>query len=109
MRSAPHRDRGNATILTIIVVLMALPLATLPLVIVGAADARSRAVAAADLIALAGCEHLSALNRYHQTEVVACTDDGISVSVQTRTRIPWVEKLGLSMYVHAQAQAVHAL
>ena len=95
--------------LTIIFVLLAFVAALLPVALLGGSDARSRAVAAAELIALGGCEHQEMINRYRQTEVMHCSDDGITVYVQTRTRIPLPDRVNLVLYVHAQARAVHAL
>lgn len=92
-----------------LMLVLAMVTALIPISILSAADARSRAVAAADLIAMAGCEAQVRINHYRDTEVLQCSDDGIAVSVQTRTRISLPLRLGLVLYVHAQAQAVHAL
>lgn len=102
-------EEGSASVLFLALLLMLIPAAMIPISLIAASDARSRAVAAADLIALSGCENSSAINIYEETEVRECHDDGISVSVQTRTRLSLPKMLGISWFVHARAQAVHAL
>lgn len=109
MKPLRSRDTGNATVVAILVVTVALPAAGIPLSLINAADARTRAAAAADLIALNGCENASDLNPYRDTSVVECTDDGIAVHVETRTRISLPRVLGLSLFVHARAHAVHEM
>lgn len=101
--------RGNATILVLAMSLTALPAAAIPLSLQAAADARSRAAVAADMIAMNGCDADDALNIYADTDVVECFDDGVTVSVQTRTRLALPQFLGFTWFVHAQAQAVHSL
>jgi hypothetical protein len=104
-----HHDRGNATVLIVFIMALAMPAALMPFSLIAASDARSRATSAADLIALHGCEPGMRINRYPETEVVECTDDGISVYVRTRARIHLPTVLRLSLFVHARAHAVHEM
>jgi hypothetical protein len=95
--------------LVLAITLIALPAAILPISLMAAADARSRAVAVADSVALAGCAASKTLNIYPDIEITECVDDGISVSVRTRAPLSLPTFLGIRWFIHAQAQGVHTL
>jgi hypothetical protein len=103
------RDHGNASIFTLAILLLALPAVILPISLMAASDARSRAVTVADSIALVGCDNGEKVNIYPEIEIVECVDDGISVSVRTRVPLVLPAFLRIRWFIYAQAQGVHAL
>lgn len=72
------------------------------------AIAQSRATSSADLIALSGCELAHDLASQNNSHLVTCTDDGVTISVETRTRINLPLRV-TALFAHARAQAVHDL
>lgn len=68
----------------------------------------NRASTAADLIAVSGCESAHRIALFNESELVTCDDDGITIAVETRTRINLPLRV-LTLFAHARAHAVHAL
>lgn len=68
----------------------------------------NRASTAADLIAFSGCDEAHRIAVFNDSELVTCNDDGVTVSVETRTRINLPLRV-LPLFAHARAQAVHEL
>lgn len=72
------------------------------------AAAHHAAVTAADLVALSGCEKADELSLANRSHIVHCIDDGVTISVETRSRINLPLRVHM-LFAHAKAQAVHEL
>lgn len=68
----------------------------------------NRAATSADVIAMSGCERAHRIASFNYSEVVTCVDDGVTIVVETRSKINLPLRVP-PLFVHARAHAVHEL
>ena len=101
-------SEGSAVIWTLAITSLLFLAFVLTLSFAAVSAAENRATTAADLIAIHGCSFAHRLGEKNESNVISCNDDGVTVSVETRTRINLPLRV-ITLFAHARAQAVHEL
>ena len=106
MRLRFNESDGSAVTWAVMIIALLLTSTTLVFAFGSVATAQNRAAISADLIAVSGCDFAKNLSMHNGAEVVRCSDDGVRIAVETRTRINLPLRV-TTLFAHARAQSVH--